>query len=79
MRQIGVSPNSVPEVVCRLLTVPDVARLLRVSRRTVIRWFEREPGVIVFDRPEKMHKRRHRTLRIPEPVYIRVLEQKKLR
>jgi hypothetical protein len=38
----------------------------------VIRLFEVEPGVLIRLHPEKMHKRRRRTLRIPREVYLRV-------
>ena len=36
---------------------------------------ERQPGVIVLERPEKMHKRRYRSIRIPRAVYERVIEE----
>ena len=64
-----------------MLTVPEIARLTGKSRRTIIRWFEREPGVVlldIFDHPEKLHKRRYRTLRIPREVFERVIERKKI-
>jgi transcriptional regulator GlxA family with amidase domain len=54
------------------LTVEDAAQLLKLSRRTIIRLFEREPGVLVLDRPELLHKRRYRTVRIPRAVFERV-------
>lgn len=47
-------------------TVSEVARLLAYSRRTIIRLFEHEPGVII-----KQGKRR--TLRIPRAVYHKVV------
>ena len=50
------------------------AALTGLSRRTVIRMFEKEPGVIVvLDNPETLHKRRYRTIRIPRAVYRRVV------
>jgi len=62
-----------------LLTVAEIAQLTGRSARTIIRWFEREPGtIVVLDRPETMHKRRYRTLRIPRAVFQRVIESKKL-
>lgn len=33
---------------------------------------EREPGVLVLNRPERMHKRPYRTIKIPRAVYERV-------
>jgi transcriptional regulator GlxA family with amidase domain len=49
-------------------TVSEVARLLAYSRRTIVRLFENEPGVII-----KQGKRR--TLRIPRAVYQRVVHR----
>jgi hypothetical protein len=51
----------------------SAARLARhkLSRQTVTKMFENERGVIVIDSPTKMRKRRHRTIRVPHPVYLR--------
>lgn len=56
-------------------TVADVAALMGLSRSTVTRLFEREPGVIIRGRPERMHKRRYRSIRIPRTVYERVISK----
>ena len=53
-------------------TVAEVAELTGYSRQTVTRMFEREPGVLVIERPETLHKRRYRSIRIPLSVYARV-------
>lgn len=53
-------------------TVAEVAGLTGFSTRTVIRIFQNERGVIVLGRPETMHKRRYRSIRIPRAVYERV-------
>lgn len=53
-------------------TVNEVAVLLGMSRRSVIRIFEREPGVLIQSRPETMHKRAYRNIRIPRLVLERV-------
>jgi predicted DNA-binding transcriptional regulator AlpA len=50
-------------------TVPEVAALTGLSRQTVSRLFERERGVIILKRPERMHKRSYRSIRIPRAVY----------
>lgn len=47
--------------------------MMGVSGVTVTRIFENEKGVIILDRPEKMHKRGYRSLRIPHAVYERVV------
>ena len=54
-------------------TVAEVAALTGFSRSTVIRMFEKERGVLIIERPESMHKRRYRSLRIPRAVYERVI------
>jgi hypothetical protein len=64
-----------------MLTVPQIARMTGRSRRTIIRWFEHEPGVVLldmFNHLERMHKRRYRTLRIPRAVFERVMRAKKI-
>ncbi|WP_433971032.1 hypothetical protein [Tunturiibacter lichenicola] len=54
------------------LTVPQLAESWGWSRKTVIRVFENEPGVLVLDRPEARNKRGYRTLTIPIAVAERV-------
>lgn len=54
------------------LTVSEVAERLKVNEDTVRRIFMSEPGVIVIYRPRK-GRRQYRTLRIPEPVFRRVM------
>jgi hypothetical protein len=62
-----------------MLTVPQIAAMTGRSRRTIIRWFENEPGaVVILDSPETLHKRRYRTLRIPRAVFERVIQRKKI-
>jgi len=53
-------------------SVAEVSVLLGCSRWTVIRLFENEPGALILLRPETMHKRRRRMIRIPRAVYLRV-------
>ena len=57
------------------LTVAEIAELTGFSRQTVTRIFEKEPGVLVLQRPESMHKRKYRSIRIPQSVYERVVEK----
>ena len=59
--------------------VDDVAELIGMSRRSVIRLFEHESGVIILERPEKMHKRRYRSIRIPRIVYERVINKMRVK
>jgi hypothetical protein len=57
------------------LTVAEVATLTGWSRQTVTRLFEKEPGVLVLGRPESLHKRSYRSIRIPRAVYARVVNR----
>ena len=64
-----------------MLTVPQIAAMTGRSRRTIIRWFENEPGVVLLpmlDHPETLHKRRYRTLRVPRAVFERVMRRKNI-
>ena len=53
-------------------TVAELARRWGWSKKTVIRVFEREPGVLILDRPETRRKRGYRTITIPKSVAERV-------
>ena len=54
-------------------TVSQVAAMTGFSRGTVTRMFERERCILMLNRPESMHKRRYRSIRIPRAVYDRVI------
>jgi AraC-like DNA-binding protein len=60
-------------------TVAEVAAMMGLSRSTVTRLFEHEPGVIILRRPERLHKRRYRSIRIPRAVYEGVLRRLTIR
>lgn len=59
-----------------LLTVKDVAQIMRCSQDKVIRVFARTDGVIDLGRPENLSRRRYRVLRIPKQVVERYLTTK---
>ena len=61
------------------LTVREVAVLTGFSRQTVSRLFEGERGVLIIYRPEKIHKRSYRSIRIPRHVYDRVIKEMSVR
>ena len=46
----------------------ELAEVWKLSEDTVRRIFEREPGVLIFENPERASDRRRRTMRIPESV-----------
>ena len=56
----------------RHYAVREIMELWGLSRRTVTRLFENEPGVLVLGHAETRTKRRHLTLRIPQSVMERV-------
>jgi transcriptional regulator GlxA family with amidase domain len=56
-------------------SVSELASLWSLSERTVRRMFENEPGVLRWGHSEGRHKRRYKTLRIPETVMLRVHRQ----
>lgn len=51
-----------------LMTVKDVAEVLKVGEDTVVRRFAKVKGVIDLGVGETRHKRRYRILRIPKEV-----------
>jgi len=56
----------------RHYTPEELGSLWSLSSDLVRRLFEREPGVLMIERPRLTGKRRYRTLRIPESVAARV-------
>ena len=58
-------------------TPAEIARDLKVSTDTAIRWFSDEPGVIVLGNAERMHRRKKEFLRVPRSVYLRFLEKRR--
>jgi hypothetical protein len=50
----------------------ELAELWNLSADTVRRMFKGEPGVLIFENPERSSSRRFRTLRIPASVAERV-------
>lgn len=58
----------------QVYTVAEVAELTGYSRQTVTRMFEGVRGVLVLVRPETLHKRGYRNIRIPRAVFDRVIK-----
>jgi hypothetical protein len=68
-----VTGAPIPVALEHHFTVDAIAELWTISRDSVIRIFEREPGVVVVTTPKGNRGRRgYRTLRIPESVALRV-------
>lgn len=81
MPLIARYPKRVPKIIEAapdkpVFSVAEVCVLLGLSRSTVIRIFENEPGTLILLRPETMHKRRRRCIRIPRVVFLRVKAKK---
>jgi len=62
-----VGQEQVEKLEERHFTVAELAENWKMSRNTIRRIFEKEPGVVVFTH-HKLNKRIYRTLRIPESV-----------
>ena len=63
-----------------LLTVSDIAKILRLDRHTVTALFAREPGTVVLGNRETVRgRRRYRHLRVPQAVLNRVLARYSVR
>lgn len=56
-----------------LLSVREVAAILKVSPDSVTRKFQTLPGVIDLGSPESRFKRSYKVLRIPRPVLEKFL------
>ena len=50
----------------------ELAEKWNLSQDTIIRMFDREPGVLIFENAERSSSRRRRTIRVPESVAERV-------
>jgi hypothetical protein len=59
-------------------TPAEIAERLQLSVDTVIRLFEHEPGIFIYEKPRSKQKRRYRTLRIPNSVLVRLLKRRSL-
>jgi len=59
-----------------LLTVRDVATVLKCGEDAVVRRFAKVPGVIDLGKPETRNRRRYRVLRIPKVVVEQYLTRK---
>lgn len=66
-----IDDNRGREMGREVYTVAEVATLTGFSVPTIIRMFEREPGVLILARPETMHKRKYRSIRVPGSIYGR--------
>ena len=58
-----------------VFTVAEVAARTGYSVQTVTRLFEKEPGVLILERPHVRGKRSYRSIRIPFNVYERVVRK----
>ena len=61
-----------------MLSVREVAALLKLSPESITRRFEKYPGVIDLGSPESRFKRAYKVLRIPRPVLQKFLHENKV-
>ena len=55
-------------------TIPEVARMLKITRTSAAKVFEHVRGVIILQEPVP-GKRAYRTIRVPRHVYARCLKE----
>ncbi len=67
--------GTLPRIEKQIYTVKDVAAMMGFSQPTIIRMFEKEPGVLILKRAETIQKRGYRNIRIPRVVYERVVRR----
>ncbi|WP_035350163.1 helix-turn-helix domain-containing protein [Edaphobacter aggregans] len=60
------------------LTAEEAAAILKVSKKTIIRRFEKRIGVIDIGSGEGRFKRRYRVLRIPRETFEKFLVENKI-
>lgn len=65
--------SAVATAASELLTVKEVAAILKLSPAAITRRFESLPGVLNLGSEETRRKRRYSLLRIPRPVLDRYL------
>lgn len=61
------------------LTIVEVARLLRISRQTATKLFEKEKGVIDLGSAEELHKRGYKILRVSRRVFELVVRKRSIK
>lgn len=68
----GTAAERAPAFAVKHYSPAELGQLWGLSVETVRRMFEREPGVLIFENPERASERRRRTMRIPESIAERV-------
>jgi hypothetical protein len=56
----------------RHYTPSELGELWGMSSRFIRDLFRNEPGILIINRPERMHKRGYASIRIPQSVALRV-------
>jgi hypothetical protein len=64
--------ESAPGFAVKHYSPAELGQLWGLSVETIRRMFEHEPGVLIFENPDKGSERRRRTMRISESVAERV-------
>jgi DNA-binding NarL/FixJ family response regulator len=76
LNRSALSPRELDilRLIVKGLNNQEIAEALKVSDDYVRRLFERQPGVIFLPSPGKESKRRHRTMRVPRSVLLRLCD-----
>ena len=59
----------------QVYTVAEVSKMLQLSERTIVKIFENEKGVLIYEVPRLRKRKSYRTIRIPRHVYERVIRR----
>jgi hypothetical protein len=72
--QSGAEPTLVPAFAERHYSLLEIAKMWNLDIKPVRRMFEGEPEVVVLDSSTegKMSRRKHKIVRVPEHVVLRV-------
>jgi hypothetical protein len=69
------APPEKPSPIEPQYDIAEVATMLKVSKDTARRMFEREPGIFIITNPTCKYKRKYVTIRVPESVLKRVYQR----
>ena len=68
----GTPAESAPGFAVKHYSPAELGQLWGLSVETIRRMFDREPGVLIFENPDRGSERRRSTMRIPESIAERV-------
>jgi hypothetical protein len=58
-----------------LLSIAEISAMWSLSRRTIRRILDNEPGILALGHPGNEHRQRYQRLRVPESVLRRIYDR----